>query len=87
MKHYIYYQKQMSNQINDQTIKTISLLTSTLNIQLNIGQNLTINTSQIFMLVEKTSFESLKNNQIFIPSKLNSTLNNNDTVLLRVSLG
>jgi hypothetical protein len=81
----IYYQKQMSNQINDQTIETISLLTSSSNIHLNLGQNSAINTSQIFVSFEKMLFQSLKNNQIFVSAKLNSTVNDNDTTLVRVS--
>jgi hypothetical protein len=75
----------MSNQINDQTIKITSLLTSALNIHLNLGQNSTINTSQIFMSLGKMLFQSLKNNPIFVSSKLNSTLSDNDTILVRVS--
>jgi hypothetical protein len=75
----------MSNQINDQTIKITSLLTSALNIHLNLGQNSTINTSQIFMSLGKMLFQSLKNNPIFVSAKLNSTLSDNDSILVRVS--
>jgi hypothetical protein len=81
----IYYQKQMSNQINDQIIKIISFLTSSSNIHLNLGQTSSTNTSQIFMSLEKMLFQSLKNNQIFVSAKLNSTVNDNDTTLVRVS--
>ncbi|CAF4724389.1 unnamed protein product, partial [Rotaria sp. Silwood2] len=39
----------------------ISLLTSSLNIHLNLGQNLLINTSETFMSLETISIESLSN--------------------------
>jgi hypothetical protein len=84
----IYYQKQIANQLNDQMTKTISLLTSALNIHLNLGQNLIINSSEIFVLLEAMKFESLPNKQIgngriCIPLL---TPKNNDAILIRVSL-
>ncbi len=48
----IYYQKKLANQINNQVKEIISLLTSALNIHLNIGQNLIINTPEVFMSLE-----------------------------------
>jgi hypothetical protein len=85
-----YYQKQIALQIDDQQSTTISLLTSVLNIDLNIDQNFTIDTRAVFMFIEKILFGSLLNkyilsNQIYIPSKVNSTLKNNDIILFRVS--
>jgi hypothetical protein len=68
------------------------LLTSALNIHLNIGQNQTINTSSVLMSLETISFESLSNKliqqignaQISLPSNINSNINNEQTVSLRV---
>ncbi|CAF4658591.1 unnamed protein product [Rotaria sp. Silwood2] len=57
----IYYQKQAANQIEIQVKEIISLLTSSLNIHLNLGQNLLINTSETFMSLETISIESLSN--------------------------
>ncbi|CAF4347539.1 unnamed protein product, partial [Adineta steineri] len=69
----------------------ISLLTSTLNIHINIGQNLTINTPSTFMSLESISIESLSNKQIpqvgnarvNIPKHFNSNINDNSAVMLR----
>ncbi|CAF4232511.1 unnamed protein product, partial [Adineta steineri] len=81
----IYYQKQLANQINSQVTQIISLLTSSLNIHLNIGQSSLMNTSQSFVSLETISIQSLKdrlvkqveNAQFSIPSSfiLNSTSN------------
>ena len=54
----------MANQISIQTTETLSLLTSALNIDLNIGQSLLMNTSSVFMSLETTSIESLSNKLI-----------------------
>ncbi len=70
----------------------MSLLTSALNINLNIGQNLTMNTSSIFMSLETISIKSLSNKmiqpvgnaQIQLPSNLNSDFDNDETISLRV---
>jgi hypothetical protein len=70
----------------------MSLLTSALNIDLNIGQNLTMNTSSIFMSLEIISIKSLSNKmiqpvgnaQIQLPSNLNSDFDNDQTISLRV---
>jgi hypothetical protein len=88
----IYYQKQTANQITIQTTETISLVTNALNIHLNIGQNIKMNSSSIFMSLETASFESLSNKlieqiesaQIHIPTNFNSNLNKNKTISLRV---
>lgn len=71
----------MANEINNQITQTISLLTLSLNIHLNLEQNLTINTSEIFMLLKIVSFSSLMNNQY----NISSIIKNNQTVLFRVS--
>jgi hypothetical protein len=57
----IYYQKQAANQISTQTTDTMSLLTSALNIHLNIGQNMTMNTPSVFMSLETSLMLSLSN--------------------------
>jgi len=72
--------------------KTISLLTSLLNIHLNIGQNLAINTPQIFMSLEtitvqalsNKTIEQIENSQMFIPSNFYLNLNKSQTISLRV---
>jgi hypothetical protein len=57
----LYYQKQTANEIKLQAIETISSLTLALNIHLNIGQNFTINTPEIFLFLEKSKIEFLSN--------------------------
>ncbi len=69
----------------------ISLLSSTLNIQINIGQSSVINTSDVLMSMETLSSKSVSNKiiqpignaRIQFPSNLN--LNNSGPVSLRVS--
>ena len=86
----LYYQKQAADQISAQSTQTIALLTSALNIHLNVGQTQTINTSSVFMSLETISSQSLANKtiqpfgnaQITLPS----TLTNNQTLSLRVCL-
>ena len=76
------------NQAND----IVSLLTSTLNIHLNVGQDIAMNTSEVFMSLETRSIESLSNKQIKqvgnaqinIPSNFKSNISNNETVSIRV---
>ena len=73
-------------------MKMVSLLTSTLKIHLNIKQNFTINTPEIFMSMETMMMSSLSNKfvkqignaQIQIPSDFSSNLNKNQTISLRV---
>jgi hypothetical protein len=88
----IYYQKQMASKIAAQTTATLALLTAALNVHLNIGQNVTMNTSSAFMSLETVSIESLSNkvieqvggSQIRLPSDFNSIINTNEAVSLRV---
>jgi hypothetical protein len=90
----IYYQKQAANQISTQTTDTMSLLTSALNIHLNIGQNLVMNTSSVFMSLETITIKSLSNKlvqqtgnaQIQIPSNFESNSTNDASISLRVDL-
>ncbi len=81
----------MANKINSQVNKTISLLSLSLNKHLNFGQNLTINTSQVFMLLEKTSMNHFSNKQIGnaeikFPFNFSSNLNQNQSILIRSKL-
>ena len=72
----------------------MSLSTSALNAHLNIGQNLTMSSSSIFVSLETRTLESISNQsiqqmgkgRIRIPSNFNSTLNKNQTISLRVCL-
>jgi hypothetical protein len=84
----------MATQINSQVTETISLITSALNIHLNIGQNFTMNTSSVFLSIETTSITSLSNKiiqqvgdaQMHIPSSFNLSTNDNTSISLRVCL-
>ncbi|CAF3596750.1 unnamed protein product [Rotaria sp. Silwood1] len=86
-----YYQKQIADQINIQVTETISLITKSLNIHLNIGQNSIINTSSILYFTEIITVEALSNKliqqvgnaQIRIPSNFNLTTNNNTSISLQ----
>ncbi len=60
----VYHQKKLANEIINQVTEMISLLTSILNIHLNIGQNLTINTPEVFMSLETITIDCLSNKQI-----------------------
>ncbi|CAF3980133.1 unnamed protein product [Rotaria sp. Silwood2] len=87
----IYYQKQAANQIENQVKEMMELLTSSLNIHLNLGQNLLINTSETFMSLETISVESLSNRivkqvgnaQFRIPSNLTFDKIDNFSISLR----
>ncbi|CAF1149550.1 unnamed protein product [Adineta ricciae] len=57
----VYYQKQSFNQIVQQVNELISLITSSLNTHLNIGQRFLIDSSQVFMTLEITTLQSLTN--------------------------
>ncbi|CAF1454324.1 unnamed protein product [Rotaria sp. Silwood1] len=86
-----YYQKQIADQINIQVTETISLITKSLNIHLNIGQNSIINTSSILYFTETITIEALSNKliqqvgnaQIRIPSNFTLTTNNNTSISLQ----
>ncbi|UJR07107.1 hypothetical protein I4U23_011395 [Adineta vaga] len=86
-----YYQNQLANEIFNQNNKMITLLTSSLRNHLNIGQNFLINTSQVFMSVEKISIDSLSNKlikqmdnaQIQFPDMIQFDQNNNSAILIR----
>jgi hypothetical protein len=89
-----YYQKQMANQISLQTTETLSLLTSALNIHLNIDQYLQMSTSSVFMSLETIGIQSLSNRNIKqsgnahiqIPSNFQLNSIDNSSITVRVSL-
>jgi len=74
--------------------EVVSLLSSSININLNIGQNSKFNTSQVFMSLETQLLESLSNKlvkqvgngQIQLPENFNSNLSSNSKISIRVSL-
>lgn len=88
-----YYQRQLAQQINNQMIETISLLSSALNIHLNLGQQSTMNTSSLFLSLETVSLQSLSKKvihplgqvQIQLPSKVDH-YSGNAILSVRVSL-
>jgi hypothetical protein len=90
----IYYQKQLANEIMNKMNEIVSLLTLSLNIHLNIGQDIIMNTSQAFMSLETKSLEYLSNKlvkqvgnaQIEFPSSFNANISNNPTISIRVCL-
>ena len=85
-------QQVLSNQVMGEMNALMSLLTSGLNLYLNIGQNFTLNSSAAFMSMETLSAESLLNKQIQpignarlrLPSRLNLSLDPNLRHSLRV---
>ena len=87
-----YYQKQLANQLTNQINEILSLLTSAMNIHLNMGQRSTMNTSNAFMSMETISADGLlnkniqqvENAQIQLPSEFNSNFDRNSPLSLRV---
>ncbi len=64
-----------------------------MNVHLNFGQNMTINTSSVFFSIETLSMASLRNKvielvdgaQIHFPSNFSLTINDSGKILVRVS--
>ncbi|CAF1234712.1 unnamed protein product [Adineta steineri] len=87
----LYYQNQLANAINKQVTQIISLLTSSLNIYLNVGQSSLINTSSTYVSLETISIGSLSNKiiaqvgnaQFHIPSDFTLNTTDNSSVALR----
>jgi len=82
----------MANQISSQTDQTLSLLTSALNIHLNLGQSLIMNTSSLYMSFETIDTQSLPNKlikqienaEIQLPSNLQfNSITNSSTLRAR----
>ena len=73
----LYYQKQLADQIDDQLNSVISLMTRTLNVHLNIDQNITINTPSILMTLGCVPLLSLPTKvlQHFQPAEIRFPLN------------
>ena len=89
-----YYQRQLANQIEITTTRTLSLLTNALKIHLNVGQNMTINTSSIFMSLERLTIPALlrktthqpESGRIQLPPSIRVGSSNYTSILLRVRL-
>lgn len=85
----IYQQTKLSNEITTKVNQMISLLTSTLNLHINVGQNCQINTSEVFMSMETLSAKSLSNKSIEqvsnarIQLPMNFTANHNGPISLQ----
>ena len=87
-----YYQRQLANQIQSKTTATLDLLTDALHIHLNVGQNMTMDTSTLFMSLETVTAQSLSTRtlrqsgqaHIQLPSTLQLTPSNQATLSLRV---
>ncbi|CAF1272127.1 unnamed protein product [Adineta ricciae] len=86
----LYYQKELANQILDQMNTLISKITSAMNIHLTLNQNLLVNTSEVFMLIEKRTLQSLTNIKLEQTEnahiQLPTNLYNNSSVLIRSML-
>ncbi|CAF1362531.1 unnamed protein product [Adineta ricciae] len=87
----IYYQKQLANEILNRTTDIITLLTSSLNIHLNLQQNFQISTRQVFMSLEtkfsqslsNQLFKQLENAQIQLPENFKMNQTNYSKVFIR----
>jgi hypothetical protein len=86
-----YYQRQLANQIELKATATLHLLTNALKVHLNVGQNITINTSAIFMSLESLSLSALSRRTVCQAEgahiQLTSTMQigtNSTPILLRV---
>lgn len=72
----------------------MGFLTAALNAHLNIGQNLSMSSSSMFVSLQTQTLESISNKVIQqpgrgiirIPANLTSTVSNNQTISLRVRL-
>ena len=83
----LYYQKQAADVMINRVKEIDSLITSSLNIHLNLGQHFLINTSQTFLTLETLSIESLKNRTIErfeIPTNFTLNISANSSISLRV---
>ncbi|CAF1184610.1 unnamed protein product [Adineta ricciae] len=87
----LYYQKLLAKQISDDMTKLISLLTSSLNINLNVGQDFNISTAQILMSLETKVSQSLSSSytkqigygQVQLPDNFSSYLGANEKISIR----
>ena len=75
-----YFQKKLlADELNNKINEINSLLTSALNFHLNLGQQYTIDTSEVFMSLETMSVQSLHNKM-----NVSSNLNPNQIISFRV---
>ena len=73
------FQKELADSLYEKLNHKISLLTSSLSLHLNLGQNYSIETPQVFLSLETISLQSLLNRM-----NLSSNLNQNQIVSFRV---
>ena len=87
-----FYQQQLVTRIQQQAAEVMSLVTKTLQIHLNRGQNLVMNTSSAFISVESISPSSLfekvirpvGNTYMRLPSNVILAIDNSTTIAIRV---
>ena len=88
----LYNQKQSANEIDSLVKQINSLIVSSLNIHLNLGQNVTLQNSQTFLTLQMISTGSLANKlvnlvgkaQFEIPSNFTLNTTTNSSISLRV---
>lgn len=88
----LFYQKQLANEMTHRMNEILSLLSSSMNIHLNMGQHSIINTPNVYLSMEIVStnglinktIEQVGNAQIEFPSELNLSVNENSTISVRV---
>lgn len=59
----LFYQQQTASQISDQMNQATAVLTSMLNLHLNVGQSFTLNTPQVIMSLQTLAFDALTSDQ------------------------
>jgi len=74
------FQKELADSLNEKRNQMIFILTSSLNLHLNLGQNYSIETPQVFLSLQTISLQSLLNRM----NLSSSNLNPNQTVSFRV---
>ena len=74
------FQKELADSLNEKRNQMIFILTSSLNLHLNLGQNYSIETPQVFLSLQTISLQSLSNRM----NLSSSNLNRNQTVSFRV---
>ena len=88
----LFHQKQAAKRISSEVTQTLTLLTSALNVHLNIRQNLTMQSSSMIVSLQTEALQSIPDGviqqvgkgRIRLPSNFTSTCNRNQTVSLRV---
>lgn len=84
-----YYQRKVANEILFETSETFVLLTSALNIHLNLGQNHSMTSSSLIMSFETTksiSNKSFADSLIRIPTDFQMNSTENTSITLRVNI-